>query len=807
MSELRLPLTAALAVLAATVVLSPAFQTAEYFWPCTGAVLTVAVGGFAARRLGLPHVLVAPVTLALLAGFLTLVYARAEAVFFVIPGPAAIAELRALAETGIADIQRFAAPVRAYPGIVALTAAGVGLVAVFVDMLACTYRRVALAGLPLLVLYCVPAGIVAGGVGWLPFMIGATGYLALLLSDSGERVRRWGRPVGRSVGDRAAARRYVGEVDTTALHQVGRRVGAAAVGVAVVVPALLPNFSDGVFGWGGRGFGAGDGARTVNVVNPIVDLRRDLIRPRETNLIQYQTDDPDPGYLRMATLDTFTGETWVPARLKATDEQDVENGLPKPPGLSKQVDARTHEWTIEIGGLRDARLPLPYPVAKVEAEGQWLYDEPTRNVFSYRNDTRGLHYDVVSLDLDYTADRLRRSLPAASISGSTMYTKLPDDLPPLVRRHTTRLTTGARSDYDAALAIQHWLRTEFRYSLEIEPGNSSSALVDFLTDRSGYCEQFAATMAVMARVAGIPSRVNVGFTPGQQISDDTWLVSTHDAHAWPELYFSGVGWVPFEPTPRSDGTTPPPSYADADELPEVAGTGPAGESSGPGTNNNPRTANEPRRPLDPRLAGGRLQPGPAGRANGGVAPTDDGLGTLPLFLLASAVVVALSPAMVRVLLRRHRSRRIDATADGVAAAWAELIDTAWDFGVRPSASQTPRQLEAKVLAEGPLEGRAERALSRLTRVCERSRFAARIGPVGDVRADLAAVRRGLAARAVRTARLRALLVPPSTRAALTWIAERVADALDLVDTSAAWLRIAVRTGAARLQGRIARVRP
>ena len=79
---------------------------------------------------------------------------------------------------------------------------------------------------------------------------------------------------------------------------------------------------------------------------------------------------------------------------------------------------------------------------------------------------------------------------------------------------------------------------------------SSAALIQFLTKtKEGYCQQFAFGMAVLARLAGIPARVVVGYTQGSFIGNDNWQVKTSDAHAWPELYFPGDGWLRFEPTP------------------------------------------------------------------------------------------------------------------------------------------------------------------------------------------------------------------------------------------------------------------
>ena len=134
----------------------------------------------------------------------------------------------------------------------------------------------------------------------------------------------------------------------------------------------------------------------------------------------------------------------------------------------------------------------------------------------------------------------------------------------------------------------------------------------FLTEvREGYCEQLAIAMAMMARQVGVPSRVAVGFTSGEIIDNTVQQVTTHDAHAWPELWFPEAGWVPFEPTPRADGTVSVPSYTTpAGRVPAPdEGTVNQQESAGPDPADNPNTgAPEPRLPeeSDP-LAGAGSQ--------------------------------------------------------------------------------------------------------------------------------------------------------------------------------------------------------
>jgi transglutaminase-like putative cysteine protease len=131
-------------------------------------------------------------------------------------------------------------------------------------------------------------------------------------------------------------------------------------------------------------------------------------------------------------------------------------------------------------------------------------------------------------------------------------------------RDRARATT-----FEKALILESWLRDprNFTYSTDVDTGHTSLDLADWLLDpdsrnyRTGYCEQFATAMAVMARTLGIPSRVVLGFTPGdvQQQADgtDVIVVRERNAHAWVELWMNGQGWVRFDPTPRSDGATSP----------------------------------------------------------------------------------------------------------------------------------------------------------------------------------------------------------------------------------------------------------
>ena len=119
-------------------------------------------------------------------------------------------------------------------------------------------------------------------------------------------------------------------------------------------------------------------------------------------------------------------------------------------------------------------------------------------------------------------------------------------------RVARRVAGRASSPYAAVLAIESWLRQTGGFTYDESPPRGEGApLVSFLTQtKAGYCQHFAGAMAGMLRMLGVPARVAVGFTSGAR-ADGTWVVTDHDAHAWVEVWFAGIGWVPFDPTPAA----------------------------------------------------------------------------------------------------------------------------------------------------------------------------------------------------------------------------------------------------------------
>ena len=156
-----------------------------------------------------------------------------------------------------------------------------------------------------------------------------------------------------------------------------------------------------------------------------------------------------------------------------------------------------------------------------------------------------------------TAAQLREAAPADSHKVSDRYLQLPAldaRIPQLARK----ITNSASNNYDRAAAIEHYLQSQFGYTLQLPPANVSDPLANFLFVRKrGHCEYFASAMAVMLRTLGIPTRVITGFRTGEfNDLSGQYVVRSSDAHAWVEAYFPDYGWISFDPTPSVASENP-----------------------------------------------------------------------------------------------------------------------------------------------------------------------------------------------------------------------------------------------------------
>ena len=169
---------------------------------------------------------------------------------------------------------------------------------------------------------------------------------------------------------------------------------------------------------------------------------------------------------------------------------------------------------------------------------------------SFGASTLAITYKVTSSSAILDPDKLRQTGYNYPDWVRQVYLALPGDLPAEVRGLARSLTAGSRTPYDQARAVETYLRT-YPYSLDIPAPPLDRDVVDyFLFDlKKGYCDYFATAMVVLARAAGIPARMAVGYASGAYDAlNASYIVTEADAHSWPEIYFPDYGWVEFEPT-------------------------------------------------------------------------------------------------------------------------------------------------------------------------------------------------------------------------------------------------------------------
>ncbi len=160
------------------------------------------------------------------------------------------------------------------------------------------------------------------------------------------------------------------------------------------------------------------------------------------------------------------------------------------------------------------------------------------------------------------------------------YLQLPDNISPDILTLANRITGRYTNAYDRANAITQYLRSSITYTTSVESPPAGQDPVDWFLfeSKQGFCNYYATAEVLLLRDAGIPARMVVGFAEGELVAPDTYTVLSRDSHAWPEVYFPGVGWVEFEPTSSQAALVRPPG--ESANTPEPGGTATPGGVSG-----------------------------------------------------------------------------------------------------------------------------------------------------------------------------------------------------------------------------------
>ncbi|HMC53477.1 MAG TPA: transglutaminaseTgpA domain-containing protein, partial [Acidimicrobiales bacterium] len=505
---------------------------------------------------------------------------------------------------------------------------------------------------------------------------------------------------------------------TAALLRGGLALGAVAVAAGLVIGPSLP---------GGRGQGlielrhqggSGPGHRTT--VSPLVDIRARLTGEL-SNTEVFTVTSSEAAYWRLTSLETFDGSIWSSNGSYDTVRSRLP-GVPATPAGTDEVDQ-----TFTVGVLSSIWLPVAYRPQQIDGVKGVSFDRDSASLITPEATVDGDTYHVRSaVEAGHlTPAALAAAPPATNVS--SRYLDLPlSSISPRVVALARGVVAGQTTVYGKARALQDFFRSpRFTYSLNVRPGHDERALESFLfVTRRGYCEQFAGAYAVLARLAGLPTRVAVGFTPGDLRGGAYHVLGLH-AHAWPEVLLGGYGWVAFEPTPgrgepgAQGYTGVPPSQARVG-----GGNSSAGESTAPSTSPTsvPVATTAPPRP-QPK------EPGAAG-SQGGSGPLT-ALVRLAALLAAAAVLAVVWLGLVsgaRVAVHRRRWRRATGPAEQVLAAWSDAAEVLARAGLARSPTETLEEYA----------GRAEAALGQTS------------GPVARPQDQGAAPPGQGAGRAVRT---------------------------------------------------------
>ena len=497
---------------------------------------------------------------------------------------------------------------------------------------------------------------------------------------------------------RASSRNWVaGEEAAGSRAMLARGVGLVAVASAatlLVAPQLPGAGSAALVNLRAIGRGAGP----VEIGNPLVGVG---------NLLGSQSNDEvftvrsrEPHYWRLTALEQFDSNDgqWKTQRTY----RDVDSGQPLP---GSSTAGSTESAHFELSGLPGIWLPTPYRPRRVVADIDLRYDTDTTSIIaSGETAVPDTAYDVFSQTPQFdattvaAADAIAPADQHAALDAlDPVYTADPKASLPVVR--TAQLVTrDDRTPRAKLLSLQTFFRDNFSYDSSVDYSGAADPTEAFLNRRTGFCQQFAATFAEMARILGIPSRVAVGFTygtpqgPADPSGETTYVVRGRQAHAWPEAYVAGLGWVAFEPTPgrgnpdttsltgvgaaQDDSATPPGADATTTTTPGATA---------------PTTAVTDNGKID---VTDRAKPG----ATRGTGTTAGPASTFerPWWIAGAAITLLLLGRIAWVRRRRRRRRGpADTPMARVRAAWVDSCDWLELLEVQQRDEETPAEFSRR----------------------------------------------------------------------------------------------------------------
>lgn len=427
-----------------------------------------------------------------------------------------------------------------------------------------------------------------------------------------------------------------------------------------------------------------------NYASPLQGMRANITQQLNSTIVEV-AGLPDDAVIRLATLDVYDGMTYNVANSDTLYSGSGEfrrvgrRIVPEHRGSMAHVTVQVGEfdqvWVPTVGYLTSIDFTSDRKVALTD---NFYFNRSSGTGIVPIGLAPGDSYTMTSLVPDRPSDHVIAQLDAAHDEAPRS-----DEVPDALRELAAAWTTGAATKGEAAIKLQERLRQGF-YSrgqsdeVPSAPGHNYDRIERFIAQPdllTGDEEQYAVTMALMARELGIPARVVYGY---QAPDGGNGSVTGDDVRAWPELKFKTLGWVLFNPTPSHDRTlvdeqtpNPPPP--------------------------NPRVDNPPPPPKKPEKhpPDTKLEPQEASDPDEGIDIDWSRVGRMTALIGIPIITLIGPPVLIIGLKARRRSqrRKNPTVANRVAGAWSELVDRSRDLGTSPSPSGTrTEQAETMVVA-------------------------------------------------------------------------------------------------------------
>lgn len=729
----------------------------SWAWLALLLVTAVVVSGIVGRMLRIPDPWVIAGQSLVLASVAVLRVAW-RTLSYGLPTSETVEEVGLLLREAVETISTFSAPVPDNPGVTFVVSIAIGWIALLVDAFATGARSVALAGIPLVCLFLAAASNTGHTLPLRYYLAAGTAWLVMIGYEGVRRVGHW-------VTTDVATTRGDAEMEdargTRRYGLVARNMAMTALVLSVAVPVILPATSPRFFLPGlGRAPVAGGGTG-VALVNAL-DVTGNLTSGDNTPVLTYETTDRTPPPLRVAVATRFDGRTWVPRQANLAERLTTFPSV-EALGIDPQVAAELSapDFRVIESRLEAPQLAAPYPAIAGDVERHSFRIDAQTGVVT--TDEKPGRYSFTYLALP---SRLPRGVTGPE----------PENLDPellevpeasraaLNRALSEALRTDPSTTFDQAVAIQDYLRDaqRFSYSLTLAPAApGADPISSFLASRQGYCVQFSTAMVMMARQAGIPAREVIGFLPGR-IDGTRRQVRSSDAHAWPELYIRGMGWVRFEPTPGARAVAP--AYT------RTRATQPTASTSGPSS-----TRRNEERPTQSRTS--TTASAPTGVPWRSVA-------VAALVLLGLALLASVLPLLAWRARRRTVSGHRD-DAGEIEASWLVMRRQLADLGIPDPGPWSPRNVVRRYTANPLIHGSTQVALESVGRSVEMARYARPGTLLTDISDETERVVDGVRSELGIRERAAALLWPKSGRQEARRMAQR---SRDVLATPWRWLR-------------------